>query len=92
MKLEININFVGMADIIKRLTKMDESITRIEESVAELTTQSESVIALLTEVAQLVRDNADDPARLDQIAANIEARASALAAAVANNVDVDPTP
>lgn len=81
-----------LLSLYRRFIAMSEAIERIEQSVAELTTQSESVIALLTEVAQLVRDNAGDPARLEAIAAEIEGRAAALAAAVAENVDVDPTP
>lgn len=78
--------------IDQRTAQMEEEITLIEQRVTELTTQSESIITLLNEIAQLIRDNAGNEERLNQIAADLEARSAALAAAVAANSDVDPTP
>lgn len=71
---------------------MEEEIALIEQRVTELTTVTESSVALLDELAQLIRDNIGNPERLEEIAANIEARKNDLAAAVERNTDVDPTP
>jgi hypothetical protein len=74
------------------LTNMSEQLDAIEAKVAELTTVAEGTALLLDEVAQLVRDNINDPARLEEILADLEANRANLAAATERNTDVDPTP
>jgi len=73
-------------------TKMSEQLDAIEAKVGELTTVAEGTALLLDEVAQLVRDNINDPARLEEILADLEANRANLAAATERNTDVDPTP
>lgn len=50
------------------------------------------MIALVTEIAQLIRDNAGNPAALQKIADDLDATAAETQAAIDANSDVDPTP
>lgn len=66
---------------------------RLTQEVAELTTTNEAVIKLLSEVAETMRNNAANQARIEALADELDQRTRALAAAVdANTAPVDPVP
>lgn len=70
---------------------MAGELDRIESEVSEISGASDSAIALLNKLAQLIRDNAADPARLTKIADDLDAKGTALAEAVtANDPDIQP--
>lgn len=82
-KLSLVINLV-------RSTHM--TIEEVEAKVDAQTGVINSSNALLGEIAQLIRDNANSPAKLQALADKIDANTGSLSAAVASNSDVDPTP
>lgn len=71
---------------------MSDALTRLRGSVAALTNVSASAIALIGGLAQAIRDNAEDPAALNELADQIDADASGLAASVTENTPVATAP
>lgn len=64
---------------------MTPELTRLTASVTALETQAESLIALVQGLAQLIRNNANDPAALIALADSADAEAAAIAKAVTDN-------
>jgi hypothetical protein len=71
---------------------MSELSLALRGSVAALTNVSASAIALIGGLAQAIRDNAEDPAALNELADQIDADASGLAASVTENTPVATAP
>lgn len=65
---------------------------RLETEVAELSSVVDGVILLLTSLAQDIRDNVANQAKLEELATNIDSKANALAAAAAANTPAEPAP
>lgn len=75
----------------RRIKRMASEIDRIETDVTAIGGAVDSAVALLGKLADLIRNNANDPARLNKIADDIEAKSKALAdAVVANDPDASP--
>lgn len=74
---------------LKRLlqmgTKQMADLTRITEAVTGLTSVVDSAVELLGRLAQEIRDNATDPAKLEELASQIEAQKQELAEGIAAN-------
>jgi len=71
--------------------KMSAALDRLTAAVARNTSVDESAIALLNGLAQQIRDLKDDPAALEALATELEAKNSALSDAVtANTPAVEP--
>ena len=68
------------------------TLQEILDKVTATRGQVQSMAVLLGEVAQLVRDNVGDPAKLQAIADQIDSIAADATAAIDANKDVDPTP
>lgn len=80
-------------EVLERLEKMAGELDRIETEVTEMSGAVDSATALLEKLAQLIRDNAGDPARLKKIADDLDAKGGELAAAVvANDLPADEQP
>ncbi len=60
-------------------------LDRVKTAVTALTTVTASAVTLLGDLAALVRANATDPAELNRIADEIDARKAELAAAITQN-------
>lgn len=76
-------------ETLERLCKMAGELDRIETEVSEMSGSVDSATALLEKLAQLIRDNAGNPARLQKIADDLDAKGGELAAAVvANDPDI----
>lgn len=68
-------------------------LTNLATAVAQNTSVDESAIALLNQLADLIRQNQDDPAALQALADSINSESSNLAAAVqANTPATVPAP
>lgn len=102
MKLEIHIHHhtVDGAAILAVLDRIDQrtlhmatDLSRITSEVTEIGTAVDSAVALLGELAQLIRDNATDPAALNALADTLDSKGNELAAAVvANTPEATPAP
>lgn len=79
--------------ILRKVGKMAGELERIETEVSEMSGVIDSATATLEKLAKLIRDNAADPARLNKIADDLDAKANALAEAIkANDPDTPPAP
>lgn len=77
--------------IKERLSKMAGELARVQQEVTEISGSVDSAVALLQKLAQLIRDNAGDPAALNKIADDLDAKGTQLAeAVVANDPDTPP--
>lgn len=90
---------VSQGELMTDLTALDDAVSGMEAQVSENTDVTASASALLDQLAQIIRDNATDPAALaalaDRITSASGAEASsnaALAAAVSANTPATPAP
>lgn len=68
---------------------MAGELARVQTEVTEISGSVDSAVALLQKLAQLIRDNASDPAALTKIADDLDAKGTQLAeAVVANDPDL----
>jgi len=85
-------------DEILRLLKLSErreiamagEIERLEGTITPLTDAVQGAETLLSELSRLIRDGANNPARIIQVADQIDARRAQLAAAVVANTPAVP--
>jgi chromosome segregation ATPase len=75
----------ALGEILERLNNMSAELDTLTAEVAETGTVVDSAIALIEGLAQQIRDLANDPAALAQLAADLDAKTNALAAAVSAN-------
>lgn len=72
---------------------MSAALDRLTASVAAVNTKADSAIALIQGLAQLIRDNSENPAALNKLADDLDAQSSELQQAIdANTPPVEPTP
>lgn len=76
--------------IIGKIEQMALDFVRLETEVAEIGTVVDSAVTLLNSVAQDIRDNIANQAKLGVLADNLDAKAAALGAAIEANTT--PTP
>ncbi len=76
----------------KILMTMQEELDRMTVDVSQLTTVTASIIELVTRFVELIRVNAEAPAKIHEAADVIEARIADIVAAVEANTPVDPLP
>lgn len=88
---------VSQEELMTDLTALDAAVSSMESQVSQNTDATASAATLLDQLAQIIRDNATDPAALaalaDRISSSADAEASnnaALAAAVAANTPAAP--
>jgi predicted RNA-binding Zn ribbon-like protein len=79
--------------INRRIKSMAGELDRVQTEVTEIGGAVDSAIALIEKIAQMIRDNATNPAALNKIADDLDAKGTALAAAVvANDPDTPSVP
>ncbi len=78
--------------IIWRLTKMSAALDRLTTEVSENTTVVQSAITLITNLAEQLRQAATDPAAVNALADQLDAQSNALATAVAANTVAETPP
>lgn len=77
-------------DIKRTLKLMAANLDRITSEVEQMGDAADSAVALLQRLAQLLRESATDPAAIEALADDLDAKGSALAAAVVANTPADP--
>ena len=76
--------------ILERIDTMSAELDRLTASVAKLTTAEKSLVALVAGLAELIRNNASDPAALNKLADDIDADSKEITDAVAANTPAAP--
>ena len=71
---------------------MSAAMDRLTSEVSETSTAVDSVLALVEGLAQQIRDASGDPAALNRLADELDAKQAAIAAAVTANTPAEPTP
>ena len=71
---------------------MSAELDRLTTEVAETGQVVDSAITLLSQLSDLIRQNATDPAALNQLANDLDAKQNELAAAVAANTPAGGSP
>lgn len=77
--------------ITREFKKMSAALDRLTTEVNENTAVIDSAVTLINGLAQQIRDAVDDPAKLNALADELDAKSNALAAAVAANTPAPPT-
>jgi ATP adenylyltransferase/5',5'''-P-1,P-4-tetraphosphate phosphorylase II len=87
MRLDIHhyIHFANDNQQGELMSQISDAIDALETKITNLTTVEQSAVALLNGLAQQIRDNANAPAKLNELAAKIDSDASDLASAVSAN-------
>lgn len=75
--------------ILERIATMSAALDRITQEVAETKTAIDSALTLIAGLAQQIRDLSTDPAALNALADELDAKQAEIAAAVTANT---PTP
>lgn len=78
--------------IIERLEKIMAAIDDLQAAVAQEDTVIDSAITLIQGIPALIAAAGTDPAKLQALQADITAKSTALAAAVAANTPAAPAP
>lgn len=74
-----------LKQILGKLNKMSAELENLTNEVAETSTVVDSAITLIEGLAAQIRDLSDDPTALIALAADLDAKTNALAAAVSAN-------
>lgn len=82
----------ALTTLLKGQGKMTVELDRLTTEVAETRGVVDSAIALIGGMAQQIRDLSNDPAALTALADELDAQTNALAAAVAANSPPAPEP
>lgn len=78
--------------LIEGIQKMSAELDRISAEVTEMSDAVDSAVTLLGRLADLIRNNAGDPAALKKIADDLDSSGTKLAEAVVANTPADPDP
>lgn len=78
--------------ILERMNQMAGEIDKILAAVTKIKGKVTSMAALLNKLAQLIRDSAGDPAKLNAIADDLEASSTEAQTAIDANDDDPNTP
>ncbi len=82
---------VGLLHIlITKVDKMTAELDRLTSSVAALKSKDDSLIALVQGLAQIIRDNASNPAALAALADSLDTESGKIQAAIDANTPAAP--
>lgn len=70
---------------------MSAALDKLTAEVAEMSSAVDSALSLIAGLAQQIRDLKDDPAKLEALAAELDAKQQEIASAVAANTPAGPT-
>lgn len=79
-----------LRDGLKEISKMAGELERLTAEVAENTEVIASAVTLIEGLAEEIRNNAANPAKLNELADKLDAQSNALAAAVTANTPTPP--
>jgi hypothetical protein len=96
-----NFNWLGLINLAatlyliwmvrRRIKTVMADLTRLKESVANSITIEKSAKALIEGLAQQLRDSADDPAAIKDLADQLDAEGTDLAGSITANTGVSST-
>lgn len=89
--LDFTFNVVDNAKldlILKEMETMSAAFDRLKAEVTETSGKVDSVLTLVEGLAQFIRDNAEDPAALNAMADELDAKQSQIQGAI----DANPVP
>lgn len=75
----------GMEAILLEMKKMSAELDRLTNEVQETKTAIDSAVTLIKGLAQQIRDHVDDPAKLKELADELDSKTNELGAAVVAN-------
>jgi len=78
--------------LVQKVKQMSAELDRVAAEVAQNGEVIDSAVVLLDKLAQLIRDNAGNPAALNKLADDLDASGNKLAAAVAANTPAEEPP
>ncbi len=78
--------------VLRREKAMSVQLDHLKTQVERATSVSQSAVTLIGGLAEQIRQLKDDPAMLEQLATDLDAQTSALAAAVQANTTPTPPP
>lgn len=81
-----------LGDILERVEFMAGELDKLAREVAETGTVIDSTVVLLGNLAQQIRDLKTEPAKLEALASELDAKTARLAAAVAENTEAGTPP
>lgn len=85
ISLELSRLTLLVTQSFERIETMSAALDRITQEVAETKTAVDSVLTLVSGMAQQIRDLKDDPAALELLANDLDAKQAEIAAAVSAN-------
>jgi len=80
----------ALTHIIEKVERMALDLGPITQEVTEIGTVVDSAVSLLQSIAQDIRDNIANQAKLSELATQLDTKATALGEAVAANTPADP--
>lgn len=84
---------IYIATQVKGLTAMSAAFDNLIAKVTLIEDRADALIALVNGIAQQLRDNATDPAAVNELASRLDAQAAEITAAIdANTAPPPPTP
>lgn len=75
--------------LVRKVNQMADNLQRIEREVTEIESVVDGAVTLIKQLGQEIRDGAADPVKMGQLADRLDARATALAEAVAANTPAE---
>jgi len=75
--------------ILTEMRIMQKALEELEAAVEQQTSVTQSAVTMLEQLAAQVRENADDPAALRKLAADIEKNTQRLSDALVANTDAE---
>lgn len=78
----------NLVTLIQEQHRMSAELDRLIESVTNVNGKADSLIATVNGLAQIIRDNVDDRARLTELADSLDAQATE----VQDAIDANPLP
>jgi signal transduction protein with GAF and PtsI domain len=81
----------GVETLQRSVITMSKELDDLRERVAHSIEVEQSAVALIQGLAQQIRDNAQDPIALEELASQLDSSSGSLAAAVTANTPADTT-
>lgn len=79
----------GVETLLRSAITMSKELDDLRDRVAHSIEVEQSAVALIQGLAQQIRDNAQDPAALEELASQLDSSSNSLASAVTANTPAD---
>lgn len=85
------ITVIALIYILWKVIEMSQQLETLQAEITENTDVVDGVLTLLEDMADNIRANANDPAALEAMVAELDSNSQRLADAVAKNTPAEPT-